>query len=122
MLHVELDQQAGIATLRPEGSLTADDFRHAASVIDPFVEQHGALRGLVIRSRGFPGWDSLGAMRGHFRFVRDHHRELSRVALVTDTALGNLAQTLAGHFVAAEVRRFAFDDLDAARAWILADH
>jgi hypothetical protein len=54
----------------------------------------------------------------HFRFVRNHHRAIHRVALVTDTALANLLPAIVGHFVNAEVRQFGFDDDDDAIEWM----
>jgi hypothetical protein len=58
-------------------------------------------------------------MAAHFRFVRDHHRQIKKVAVVTDSALGKLAENLASHFVAAEIKRFPAGGLEGARQWIL---
>lgn len=61
---------------------------------------------------------SLGAVAAHFRFVRDHHRRITKVALVTDAALGNIAERLASHFVSATIRHFPAGQLEAAEQWI----
>jgi hypothetical protein len=37
--------------------------------------------------KSFPGWESLGAMVAHLKFVRDHHRNIGRIAAVTDSEL-----------------------------------
>jgi hypothetical protein len=71
----------------------------------------------VIHTREFPGWENLGSLIQHVRFVRDHHRRVGRVALASDSRLADLAPRLAEHFVQAEVRRFGYDDLDAAIMW-----
>lgn len=118
MLHVDLDETRAIATFRPEGPLTEADFEHAANMVDQYLEDHSALRGLVINSREFEGWNSFAALVRHLRFVRDHHRQISRVALVTDSAVGQLGEKLADHFVAAEIRHFPFDDMIEARRWV----
>ena len=76
------------------------------------------LAGLIIETPTFPGWKSLRAMVHHFRFVRGHHRHIKKVALVTDSALGNVAEHLASHFVAAEIRHFPAGQLEAATQWI----
>ena len=119
MLTVTLNETDGIAILAPDGALSAADFTAAAAQIDPYLERSGELRGLVIHVRTFPGWDSFGALLSHLRFVKNHQQRIAHVALVTDSALGGFAETVAGHFVAAEVRHFGFDELNAARAWIL---
>ena len=119
MLKVTLDETNGIATLEPDGTLSEADFIAAAAQIDPYLERNGDLKGLIIHARSFPGWNSFGALLSHLRFVKDHQQRISHVALVTDSALGGFAEQVVGHFVAAQVRHFGFDEIDAARAWIL---
>ena len=48
--------------------------------------------GILIEAPAFPGWEDLGAMAAHFRFVRDHHKLIKKVGLVTDSALGKVAE------------------------------
>jgi SpoIIAA-like len=67
----------------------------------------------------FPGWDSLAAMAAHIRFVRDHHRHIKKIALVTDAAVATVAKRLASHFVAAEIKHFPAGAREAAQQWIL---
>ncbi|WP_111497217.1 MULTISPECIES: STAS/SEC14 domain-containing protein [Marinobacter] len=120
MLKVKLEREAGIAVLEPEGALTPEDFQYAAQVIDPYIEENGPLPGLLVHVRSFPGWASLASMLSHLRFVRDHHRQVRRVALVTDSGVLNAAETLGSHFLAAEIRTFGYDEMEQARAWLLA--
>ncbi len=119
MLDIELDREAGMAILRPEGALSERDFDTVANVIDPYLEERGELRGLIIHTKEFPGWKSFGAMLKHFRFVRDYQRKLPRVALVTDSKIGNLAEMIAGHFASASVKHFPHDSFIDARSWVL---
>jgi hypothetical protein len=58
-------------------------------------------------------------MAAHFRFVRDHHRKVNKIGLVTDSKMGDVAEHLASHFVAAEIRHFPAGKAQAAREWIL---
>ena len=119
MLNAEIDERTGIAVFKPDGPLTEADFTAAAGVLDPYITEYGRLRGLIIRTPDFPGWESFGSLVDHIRFVRDHHQHVTHVAIVTDSDIGNLAEKLAGHFVAAEVRHFPFEDFEAAQSWIL---
>jgi hypothetical protein len=121
MLTVELDRESGIAVMRPEGALSEEDFKIAARVIDPYIEEHGHLNGLIINTRQFPGWESFAALLTHLKFVREHHEKLSHVALVTDSQIADLAETLASHFVKAKVKHFAYSQFVDAQAWILDD-
>jgi hypothetical protein len=119
MLDIELDREAGLAILRPEGALSERDFDAVSSVIDPYLEEHGELSGLIIYTKEFPGWESFGAMLKHFKFVKNHQRKISHVALVTDSKIGNLAEMIAGHFVSANVKHFPQDSFIDARNWAL---
>jgi hypothetical protein len=116
-LEFDLDREAGVLTLRPHDDLEVADFAGVSEVLDPYIEREGRLNGLVVVADEFPGWDSLSAMTSHFRFVRDHHRNIGRVALVTDDRFLSLLPRLAKHFVDAEVRRFDKDAEERARAW-----
>lgn len=119
MLNIDLNKEAGLAIVQPEGTLSESDFDTVASVIDSYLEEHGELNGLIIYTKDFPGWDSFSAMLKHFKFVKDHQQKLSHVALVTDSAIGNLAEKIAGHFISAEVKHFPYSQVVDAKSWIL---
>jgi len=119
MIEHTLDTAHSVLYIRPILSLEQDDFVQLAKTVDPYIEKTGDLAGLVIEAPEFPGWESLGAMAAHFRFVRDHHRHIKKVGLVTDSALGNVAEHLASHFVSAEIRHFSAGELEAAKEWVM---
>ena len=58
-------------------------------------------------------------MAGHFRFVRDHHKYIKKVGVVTESPVGSVAENLASHFVAAEIQHFPAGELEAARRWVM---
>ena len=107
----------GVIVVEPKGRLHAQDFDALAATADAWIEAHGHLPGLVIHAHRFPGWENLGSMLRHVRFVREHQREIDRVALVADTELASLLPRIADHFVKAEVKAFDYDQLDEAIAW-----
>lgn len=117
-LQVTLDQDKGIAILEPRGQLTKEDFEEAARVIDGYVEERGELTGIMIQTPRFPGWDSFSGLLEHFRFVRDHHHHVKRVALVTDSSIALMAERLSRHFIAAELEVFPYDDGELASIWL----
>ena len=119
MIDYTLDTAHSILYVRPQSALAAEDFARLASAVDPHIEATGGLAGLIIETPSFPGWDSLGAMVTHFRFVRDHHRRISKVGVVTDSAMGAVAERLGSHFVSAEIRHFPAGQIDAAKQWII---
>lgn len=118
MLTHELLRDEGILILRPQGPLQADDFTSLATVVDPYLEEHGKLRGIMVDAQSFPGWDSFAALVSHLEFVRDHHPLIGKIAAVSDSPVLSLAPQLAKHFVKAEIRHFNAKDRQAALAWL----
>lgn len=118
MLSVEIDEVNDIAILEPDGPLSKDDFVQAARIIDPYIEDNGQLKGLIIHTESFPGWESFTALSSHLKFVKEHHAKISRVALSTDSALGNFAESIASHFVNAEIKLFSYQDFVQAKNWV----
>jgi hypothetical protein len=121
MLVMELLRDRGIVVLEPDGPLAAADFDRLAALVDPYLEQAGSLRGLLIDTRGFPGWDGLDGLFAHGRFVRGHAARVKRVAIVTDSDLAGMLARLAGAVLPPEIRRFDSGQLEQAHAWLLED-
>ena len=119
MIDFTLDPETAILYLRPKSALAQSDFEQLAQCVDPFIENSGSLAGLIIDAPVFPGWDDLAAMAAHFRFVKDHHRQIKKVALVTDSALGNVAEKLASHFLSADIKHFPAGETAVAKQWVL---
>lgn len=119
MIEHSLDTQNAILHVRPKGALEKTDFEQLAQTVDPFIAQRGGLAGIIIETPSFPGWDSFAAMIAHFRFVRDHHRQIKKIAVVTDSPAGNIAENLVSHFVSAEIKQFPPGSAAAANDWIL---
>ncbi len=119
MLSVEIDESNGIAILEPSGPLSKVDFELAAKIIDPYIEKSGSLTGLIIHVEHFPGWDSFAALSSHLKFVKEHHKKISRVAFSTDSAVSAFAETIGSHFVNAEIKVFSYQELEPAKEWIL---
>jgi hypothetical protein len=109
--------EQGVLVVEVTEPLRAQDFDALAATADAWLETHDALPGVVLHARAFPGWENIGSLLRHVRFVRDHHRKVRRVALAADTALAGLAPRLVEHFVSADLRHFGYDELDDAIAW-----
>jgi len=118
MIEAKLFREEGVVEVLPSGALKAVDFDQLAALVDPFIEAKGELKGLMIVADRFPGWDSLGALIGHVRFVREHQKLVRRVATVSDGATLTILPLLAKHFVKADVRHFPFAERDAAMEWL----
>jgi hypothetical protein len=120
MVDFVLLQSERILLLRPTGKLEAADFAKIAQQIDPWIEAKGKLHGIMIDAESFPGWKNFSALIAHLRFVRDHHRKIEKIAVVSDSTFLSYAPKIASHFVKADLRHFAHSQRDEALAWLQA--
>jgi len=118
MISFDLDRTIGVLTVRPEGKLEAHDFQLLAQTVDPFIEEKGKLTGIIIVTEKFPGWKDFSGMVEHIKFVRSHHKEISKVALVTDAKIADAAELLGRHFIKAAIKHFPFTEFELAKNWV----
>lgn len=118
MIDYTLDEANSVLHVRPMGPLQKDDLDTLSQAVDPFIERTGGLNGLLLEVAQFAGWTNLAAAVRHFRFVRDHHRKIKKVAIVTDSTLGDAAEHVASHFVAATFKHFPSGQVDEAETWV----
>jgi hypothetical protein len=118
MLKVNLNEVESIVILEPNGELSSNDFIKASEIIDPFILKYEKLNGLIIHVEAFPSWDSFSSLLEHLKFVNNHHKKISHVAFVTDSKLGAFAQSFMDYFISAEIKTFAFNDLQKAKDWM----
>ncbi|HEX9878964.1 MAG TPA: STAS/SEC14 domain-containing protein [Candidatus Binatia bacterium] len=117
MIDYNLDRGKSVVYVRPTGPLRKQDFDDLAQLVDPFIEESGGLNGLILETAYFPGWDNLGVVARHFRFIRDQHKKIKKVAIVTDSPLGDAAERIASHFVSATVKHFPGGGVEKAKEW-----
>jgi len=119
VLNTILDTSTKIVTLQPHGALKKEDFDNAVKIIDPFIEEQGKLNGLIIYTESFPGWEDFAAFNRHLKFIKNHHKEVKKLAFVTNSMVGDFGEMVSSHFVEAVIRNFDFDKLKEAKMWIL---
>jgi len=107
----------GLLVIRPRGALRREDFDKLSKTVDPWIEEHGQLRGLVVAMEKFPGWENFGSLLQHFEFVRDHQKKVRKVAVAADGTLPELVANIGGHFIDAKVKKFAFSQVEEAKNW-----
>src|SRR6516165_7148970 len=99
MIHFEPLRDRNILHITPDGALEKADFEQLAKEVDPFIASKGKLAGLMIYTKSFPVWESFGAFVSHLKFVADHHRQIERIAAVTDTEFLKIMPRIGGHLV-----------------------
>jgi hypothetical protein len=118
MLEYTILKPEGILVLKPRESLNKEDFAGISASVDTYLADHASLHGVLIHAEAFPGWENFAGFTAHIRFVRDHHQKIERVALATDSPIARVAEALAKHFAAAEIKHFPFADYEKALSWL----
>ena len=108
MLTYQIVEDDNVVIIEPMGPLTEEDFRDLTAAVDAHLERSERLKGILVYAKEFPGWKNFGGFASHLRFVRDHHREIGKIAVASDSMLADFAPKLASHFVNAEVRGFGY--------------
>lgn len=116
MLTVQFD--GDVLAVWPEGPITREDVVTLTRTADEYLAGHPKIAGVIVETRKFPGFASVGAFADYARFIADHHARVLRVALVTDSALAPIAEFMANHVVGVEMRHFPFAEGTAALAWL----
>lgn len=118
MLDYSILKPEGILLLKPSSPLSKEDFGGLGAAVDAYLADHPKLHGVLVRAKGFPGWEDFGGFTAHMHFVREHHHKVERVAIVTDSHFAGIAQAFGKHFLSAEVRHFPFLDEAKALDWL----
>ncbi|MEO7430924.1 MAG: STAS/SEC14 domain-containing protein [Dokdonella sp.] len=119
---ITLDAGTGILTLEPvtDKALSEDDFEVVGKTIGDYLQTHERLRGILIHSRRFPGWQSIGALFAHLKFVNRLHEKIDKVALVTNSPVGTFADHVLGPLMLAKIRQFDDEERAQAMVWLQA--
>ena len=121
MIKHRIMEAEGVLLLEPVSALSVDDFQGLAESVDAYLAEHRSLHGMVIHAHHFPGWESFAGLAAHLRFVRDHHKKIERIAMVTDSPLGTVVPALAKHFVSARIKHFSYSAFEEALHWLKSD-
>jgi len=118
MLDYSVMKPEGILVLKPHAPLSKEDFSGVSAAVNAYMGDHERLHGVLIESKEFPGWQDFDGFTAHMHFVRDNHEKVERIAVVTDSALAPIAETLGNHFTSAEVKRFPYGEQELAMEWL----
>ena len=116
MLKVQID--GDVLAVRPDGPITREDVGALTRTADEYLAGHPKIAGVMVETRTFPGFASVGAFADYARFIADHHAHVRRVALVTDSALAPISKFIANYVVGVEMRHYPFAEGAAAQAWL----
>ena len=105
------------------GSLSADQERFNAwrTIDGETLDPLGNLQQLETLVKGLFRKDFFLEYIRQFVLFEDGGN-VKKIAVVTDSYMGDLAEHLASHFISADIRHFPAGDVAEARSWIAATH
>lgn len=112
-----LDEEKGVLKVEIKGPLNSENFEILTDTVDRWVEKENQLKGLVVHTKKFPGWEDLGSLLSHVTFIKDHHRKIRKVALCANGKIAEFGPQIAKHFVEAKIEHFDYNDIDQALDW-----
>ncbi len=112
------DLPDGVLGFEASGEVTGEDYeRVLIPAVEGALESHEKIRLLYLLGEGFEGY-SAAAMWDDTKVGMEHLLSWERIAVVTDhDAYRRLVRGF-GFLIPAQVRVFALDELDEARAWL----
>lgn len=121
MLDYSIMEPQGILMLEPHTPLSKEDFDMLSGAIKDYLAEHPKLHGAMIHTKDFPGYQNFDGFIAHMHFLREHHKQVERIAVVTDSVMANIAETLGKHFTAIDVKHFPFSERSSALLWLQRD-
>jgi len=124
MIHTHLDEERNIIHISPDGKLQTADFDTLTQTINARINRVDKVPAIVIETRHRPHWESFKALLHHLKFIKEYHKLVPKVAIVSDSKALSIARSLADHFTQAKVRYFPSDLALQAVDWASAsdDH
>jgi hypothetical protein len=120
MIQHHLDPATSILLVKPQSALDKNDFVEMARGRRPADRGPRRPRRADHRGAALSRLGQFRRARQHMRFIRDHEKHVKKIAVVTDSHLGDVAEHLTSHFVSAQIKHFPAGEVDQARAWITA--
>lgn len=118
-LFCQFDDQNGILLIDVKKPFTENDFINIETLIDPYVQNHGELKGIIINAKKFPYWRSAQNRAEYIDFVRQNHGKFKKAALVMDGFFAKIVAALAKGRVHPEVKVFKYNQISKAQDWML---
>lgn len=80
------------------------------------IDEFGKVN-LLVRLVNFPKVE-LSALTNRFSFAKEHHDDLGRYAIVTDSSGVSAIQSVVNVFTGVEIKTFSLEEEEQARAWL----
>ena len=119
MIDYHLDPATAVLTLHPKSGCRKATSSNSVKPSTRRSRSTAISSGPHPGRRQVPGWDGFGALVTHMRFVRNHEKHVKRIAVVTDSHLGDVAEHLTAFRFRGD-QAFPAGEMEQACSWIAA--
>ncbi|MDX2082999.1 MAG: STAS/SEC14 domain-containing protein [Rickettsiales bacterium] len=120
-LFCQFDDQNGVLLLDVKNSFNEEDFIAIADLINPYFQENGELRGVIINSKKFPYWSGAQNRNQYINFASENHHKFNKAALVMNGFFTKIVARIARGRVHPEVKIFKYNQIVKAQSWILSE-
>lgn len=118
-LFCQFDDHNGVLLLDVQNPFNEDDFKTISSIIDPYFEAHGELKGIIINSKKFPYWTSTQNRGEYLNFASNNHHKFKKAALGMGGFFTKIVARIARGRVHPQIKIFKYNEIEKAQDWIL---
>lgn len=118
MIELLPQNDGNLVAIRFIGKVLHEDFENLTPVLDAQIASDGGSIRLLLDLSAFEGWEDLHAIWNHFILVKNHHKQVERIAIVGDENWERRLAEYVVRFAVAEVGYYTPDRIEAACEWL----
>jgi len=118
-LFCQFDPDNGVLFLDVKQFLTSEDFCEIEEIINPYFQEHGELRGVIVNSRKFPYWKGAQNRQEYIAFAQNNHRKFKKAAFLMSGFFVKIILRIAKGRVHPEIKLFKYNKVENAFDWVL---
>lgn len=118
-LFCQFDDYHGVLFLDVKNSFTQEDFALISSIIDPYFQDKGELKGVIINSKKFPYWSDSQNRLQYIEFAANNHHKFKKAALSMNGIFTKIVARIAKGRAHPEVKVFKYGQVEQAQDWII---
>lgn len=101
---------------KASGNITKADYETMVPAVEAALQTYESVRVLLDLTEF--KWEKAEAWGSDWKFGRDFHKKINKMAIVGDKTWEKWLATVAGPFYAVEAKFYQADDIDSAWAWL----
>ena len=118
MINQRFNSQDRILTITPEGKVSAEDFNGLEKKLELLLIKYGKLNGVLLDLKEIPFWSNFSSFLTHMRFIKKHHEDIDRLAVVTNKHFIGIVPWFADFFTTTDLKYFKETEKNFARLWL----